>query len=63
MEELKPTLGTRRQRREFEARRLHNLLLFVEHARNQAERERNQDTVNRWLRRYLSDFYGLRGRP
>ena len=50
---------TRREQIEFDARRLHTLLLFVEHARNPEERVASGESVFRALRRYLSQFHQL----
>jgi len=47
----------------LELRRLHNHLLFVEHASNLKERQAAGEYVFRALRRYLSQFHGLERRP
>jgi len=48
--------------RDFEARRLHNLLLLFEHAHTRREETAAAKSVCRATRRYVAEFYGLRGR-
>lgn len=49
------------ERARFEVRRLHNLLLFVEHARSPRERVAAGGYVFCSLRRYLAEFHGVGG--
>ncbi len=56
------TRRTRREKRVFDARRLHNLLVFVEHPRTPEERAASGESVLRALRRHLADFYRLEDR-
>lgn len=58
-----PVWPTRPTQMKFEARRLHNLLLFVEHARTQEERAAASESVFRSLRQHLTGFYDLEARP
>ncbi len=62
MGEQRATLRTPDEQREFDARRLHNLLLFQEHGRTPEERAVAGESVCRALRRYLAKFFGLEGR-
>lgn len=58
----KKALTTPLPAREFEARRLHNLVLLHEDSKDLRERLRSGDAVAKAARRYLSRFHGLRGR-
>ena len=48
-----------RSKREFEMRRLHNLLLLYEDARDMQERLHSADSVAHALRVYLSENHNL----
>jgi hypothetical protein len=48
--------------REFEARRLHNLVLLYEDAKDLRGRLRSGDAVAKAARQYLERFHGLRRR-
>ena len=55
-------MRTPREQRIFDARRLHNLLLFAEHPETPADWIESIKGVCRALRRHLVEFYHLEGR-